>query len=164
MALLPLPSDHVPKLTTLNFLLQGRGDFTQIVAFEGLVLAVVLQSKDIKMETCRDPVVKELLLQFPNISNESLPMTLPPERVSDHPIDLISGASLPNLPHYHMSPRKIPFSKNRLIILQKGLICPSRSPCAVTASTQERQRIHDVHRQPDNQPNHGKIQVFDSLH
>lgn len=46
--------------------------------------------------------VKGLLEEFANV----FPGGLPPLRDIQHQIDLVLGSSLPNHPHYHMSPKK----------------------------------------------------------
>lgn len=47
--------------------------------------------------------VSEILKAFPDIL-ESETVHLPPHRSVDHRIDLVHGASLPNLAHYRLSP------------------------------------------------------------
>ena len=44
------------------------------------------------------------LNEFAEIFPPELPASLPPERTVQHFIELIPGASLPNLPHYRLNP------------------------------------------------------------
>ncbi|KAA0054966.1 transposon Ty3-I Gag-Pol polyprotein isoform X1 [Cucumis melo var. makuwa] len=100
---------------------------------ENEILGIVMSGTE---DTTRDEqipeAIKELFKKYPKISKE--PTCLPPLRDIHHNIELLSGASFPHLPHYHMSPNEYKILHDAIEeLLKKGHIKPSFSLCVVPA-------------------------------
>ena len=96
--------------------------------------ALVMDIRDDTTPTLPSPEVEGLLEEFADVLLEELPEELPPLRHTQHAIDLVPRASLPNLPHYRMELAKYEeLSQQVQELVDKGLIQPSLSPCVVPA-------------------------------
>ena len=78
--------------------------------------------------------VPAFLRDFAKVFSKELIESLPPDRDIQHFIDLIHGASLPNLPHYRLNPTQGAELQHQVEdLLGRGLMRESHSPCAVPA-------------------------------
>lgn len=80
------------------------------------------------------PEAVSLLEEFANLIPIELPEGIPLMHDIQHCIDLIPSSSLPNLPHYRMSPKEHEILQNIIDdLLAKQLVRISHSPCVVPA-------------------------------
>lgn len=63
------------------------------------------KEEEFKVKTIHNKV-QPLLIEFNDITPSEMSVGLPPLRDIHHHMDLVFGTSIPNLPHYHMSPHK----------------------------------------------------------
>ena len=123
-------SDSFLIMTTSNQELEG--DVREAQAFYPVVVKGLLTTESKENEPSKE--VKEILNDFKELVADDLPPELPPMRDIQHQIDLIPGASLPNLPYYRMSPKENEILREHVEdLLKKGFIRESLSPCAVHA-------------------------------
>ncbi|KAI0514154.1 hypothetical protein KFK09_010188 [Dendrobium nobile] len=137
LKLLPYQADHIEtsKAKAAVMHLVSGNALVQSSKEESLLLALVMREPSThKFLTIVPEEVQKLLQQYKDICPETLPAALPPLRALQHQIDLLPGASLPNLPHYRLSPKDHAILQELVDdLLEKQLIQPSLSPCAVPA-------------------------------
>ena len=94
---------------------------------------VVKETKQV-VESEHPPEVAAILHEFEDVFPEDLPGGLPPMRDIQHEIDLVPWSSLPNLPHYRMSPTDHVELKWQVEeFMARGSIRDSKSPYTVPA-------------------------------
>ncbi|XP_020683270.2 uncharacterized protein LOC110100190, partial [Dendrobium catenatum] len=125
----PIPAKQSKGL----HLLTAKEVETEITQGAPMYALVAREVEEDQKETIPD-VVRPLLENFADVFPDDLPNQLPPLRDIQHAIDLVPGASLPNLPHYRMNPTEHSELKKQVDeLLQRGFIKESLSPCAVPA-------------------------------
>ena len=121
---------EVPKAKGLNII--SPKAFERVAVQESIVF--VLVSRELHEETHEEQPeeVKSVLQEFKDVFLEKLPDHLPPMRDIQHAIDFVPGVTLPNLPHYRISPVKHA-GLQRFYLERVFFFCESMSPCAIPA-------------------------------
>jgi hypothetical protein len=86
-----------------SFLTFEEEEFMQEVKTAKTILAMVVKGVESDLKEDIPRLIQPMLEEFGNLLPTELPTELPPMKDFQHQIDLVSGASLPNLPHYRMS-------------------------------------------------------------
>ncbi|XP_010275023.1 PREDICTED: uncharacterized protein LOC104610208 [Nelumbo nucifera] len=137
--LLPIAEKNIanaPKAHEKNFLTitHHHDEFVKDCKNTHEIHLLVVKGEDVDDKNKIPAEVQGLLNEFNDVVPEELPNELPPMRDIQHHIDFVSGASLPNLPHYRMSPKENEILREKVEeLLKKGHIQISISPCAVPA-------------------------------
>ncbi|GJU20929.1 transposon ty3-I gag-pol polyprotein [Tanacetum coccineum] len=136
--LVPLIENSKPKVLEErrnNLMIMSHRDFEDVIKGEWVIYAVV--ARGMIQEGVLKKVPEKLLPlmeEFQSLIPNELPSALPPMHNIQHQIDLVPGASLPNLPHYRMSPKENLILQEQVEgLLKKGLIRESMSPGTVPA-------------------------------
>lgn len=112
-------------------------EFEEECVKSGVVYALIgrNEKRDIVVMFEDYPIeIQQLLEKYKELVGDDFPPGLPPLRSIQHAIDLIPGASLPNLPAYRMPPVQRAEMKGQVeSLIAKGIIRESKSPCAVPA-------------------------------
>lgn len=126
--------DQVPKPQGKNVTnLLSVGKFVEEAKETGKVY-LFLGKESVEDTIIVPKPVQALIKDFNDIFPDEMPAGLPPMCDIQHQIDLLPGSSLPNQPHYRMSPKEHEELRRQVEeLLEKGHIKESLSPCAVPA-------------------------------
>ena len=121
-----------PRSTHIQFLgIVSACQFLKGVETNAPVWAIQVQTKTSDQSTTNYP---SLLQDFADVFPVETPDSLLPSRTVQHFIDFVPRATLPNLPHYRLSPSQSAELQRQVEdLLRHGLICESQSPCTVPA-------------------------------
>ncbi|XP_013729306.2 uncharacterized protein LOC106433007 [Brassica napus] len=128
------PSPPPQQSSSPTTLLCSYAKFVSEFRSEGFALALFPTSEQSQLNAPLPPALSSVLTEFADVFPDELPEGLPPLRDIQHQIDLVPGATLPNRPHYRMSPSEHEELRRQVEdLLRKGHIKESLSPCAVPA-------------------------------
>ena len=124
--------DPKPVEQSVNVSMLSLAKFEEELQESEVVFALV--GKELAGDVELPEAAVGLVSEFQDVFPEELPVGLPPLRDIQHQIDLEPGASLPNRPHYRMSPAEHEELRRQVEeLLEKEFIRESLSPCAVPA-------------------------------
>lgn len=144
ITLLPSPEtapDDIPTTTTTTtshpertLLTLPKAAFEAHLKQSDVVWALVATPTVSSPVLSPPPAFTSLLSSFEDVFPADLPTGLPPLRDIQHHIDLLPNATLPNRPHYRMSPQEHDELRRQVEeLLAKGHVRESLSPAAVPA-------------------------------
>ena len=91
-----------PKKQSMNLI--SPKELERVVNQDSIIFALVVKETTLDNFEEHRKEVRSVLQEFQDVFPQELPNQLPPMRDIQHAIDLVPGATLPNLPHYRMSP------------------------------------------------------------